>query len=53
MPRYYATLEACTLRLRPIIMTSFAHPGRELPLVLSQGQAAKCGERGAAVFAEC
>ena len=37
VPRREATLEACQLRLRPIIMTSFAFILGVVPLMLSQG----------------
>jgi multidrug efflux pump subunit AcrB len=35
--RYQATLEACKLRLRPIVMTSFAFILGVVPLVLAEG----------------
>ena len=41
MPRRQATLEACTLRLRPIVMTSLAFILGVLPLILSQGAGAE------------
>jgi multidrug efflux pump len=41
MPRRQATLEACTQRLRPIVMTSMAFVLGVLPLVLSQGAGAE------------
>jgi multidrug efflux pump len=41
MPRRQAALEACTLRLRPIVMTSMAFVLGVLPLVLSQGAGAE------------
>ena len=37
-PRYEATLDACQLRLRPIIMTSFAFILGVVPLMLSRGR---------------
>jgi hydrophobe/amphiphile efflux-1 (HAE1) family protein len=37
VPRYQATLEAVKLRLRPIIMTSFAFILGVVPLVISEG----------------
>jgi multidrug efflux pump len=37
MPRFEATLAACKLRLRPILMTSFAFILGVLPLVISTG----------------
>jgi len=51
MPRYDATLAACRLRLRPIMMTSFAFILGVLPLMISSG--AGCEMRrtlGTAVF---
>jgi len=51
MPRYEATLVACRLRLRPIMMTSFAFILGVLPLMISSG--AGCEMRrtlGTAVF---
>jgi multidrug efflux pump len=51
MPRYEATLAACRLRLRPIMMTSFAFILGVLPLMISSG--AGCEMRrtlGTAVF---
>ncbi len=36
-PRYEATVEACKLRLRPILMTSFAFILGVVPLVLAKG----------------
>ena len=41
IPRRQATLEACTQRLRPIVMTSMAFVLGVLPLVLSQGAGAE------------
>ncbi|MSR30853.1 MAG: efflux RND transporter permease subunit [Gemmataceae bacterium] len=47
-----ATLEACRLRLRPILMTSFAFILGVLPLVLAQGAGAEMRKAlGVAVFA--
>ena len=37
MPRREATLAACRLRLRPILMTSFAFIFGVVPLVLAEG----------------
>ncbi len=52
VPRYEATLEACRLRLRPIMMTSFAFILGVLPLVLSVGAGAEMRRTlGTAVFA--
>jgi len=34
VPSYYATLEACNLRLRPIIMTSCSRSSRRVTLML-------------------
>src|SRR5262249_23576154 len=52
MPRYEATLAACQLRLRPIIMTSFAFILGVVPLILSQGAGAEMRRTlGTAVFA--
>jgi multidrug efflux pump subunit AcrB len=49
--RYQATLEACKLRLRPIIMTSFAFILGVVPLVLSEGAGAEMRHTlGTAVF---
>jgi multidrug efflux pump len=51
MPRYEATLTACRLRLRPIMMTSFAFILGVLPLVLSSGAGAEMRRTlGTAVF---
>jgi multidrug efflux pump subunit AcrB len=50
--RYQATLEACQLRLRPIIMTSFAFILGVVPLVISEGAGAEMRRTlGTAVFA--
>jgi multidrug efflux pump len=52
MPRYEATLAACRLRLRPILMTSFAFILGVLPLVISSGAGAEMRRTlGTAVFA--
>ena len=51
VPRYQATLEACQLRLRPIMMTSFAFILGVVPLVLSDGAGAEMRRTlGTAVF---
>jgi multidrug efflux pump subunit AcrB len=51
VPRYEATLEACKLRLRPILMTSFAFIFGVVPLVLSEGAGAEMRRTlGTAVF---
>jgi len=51
LPRYEATLEACRLRLRPIMMTSFAFILGVLPLVISSGAGAEMRRTlGTAVF---
>ena len=44
---FEATLEACQLRLRPIIMTSFAFILGVVPLMLGQRAAPRCGGRWA------
>lgn len=50
--RYDATLEACRLRLRPIIMTSLAFIFGVVPLVLGEGAGAEMRRTlGTAVFA--
>ena len=50
--RFEATLQACKLRLRPIIMTSFAFILGVVPLILSQGAGAEMRQTlGIAVFA--
>jgi len=49
---YEATLDACRLRLRPIIMTSFAFIFGVVPLVLGEGAGAEMRRTlGTAVFA--
>jgi multidrug efflux pump len=51
MPRREATLEACRLRLRPIMMTSFAFIFGVIPLVAAQGAGAEMRRSlGTAVF---
>ncbi|MCI0465183.1 MAG: efflux RND transporter permease subunit [Gemmataceae bacterium] len=51
VPREQATLEACRLRLRPILMTSFAFIFGVIPLMLSQGAGAEMRRTlGVAVF---
>jgi hydrophobe/amphiphile efflux-1 (HAE1) family protein len=51
VPRYRATLEACQLRLRPIMMTSFAFILGVVPLVLAEGAGAEMRRTlGTAVF---
>ena len=51
VPRRQATLEACRLRLRPILMTSFAFILGVVPLVLAQGAGAEMRRTlGLAVF---
>jgi hydrophobe/amphiphile efflux-1 (HAE1) family protein len=50
-PRRDATLEACRLRLRPILMTSFAFILGVVPLVLAEGAGAEMRRTlGTAVF---
>jgi multidrug efflux pump len=50
--RRVATLQACQLRLRPIIMTSFAFVLGVVPLMLSEGAGAEMRQTlGTAVFA--
>jgi multidrug efflux pump subunit AcrB len=50
--RFQATLEACKLRLRPIVMTSFAFILGVVPLVLAEGAGAEMRRTlGTAVFA--
>ena len=52
VPPLQATLEACKLRLRPIIMTSFAFILGVVPLMISQGAGAEMRRTlGTAVFA--
>ena len=49
--RFTAAVEACKLRLRPILMTSFAFILGVLPLVISQGAGAEMRQAlGTAVF---
>jgi multidrug efflux pump subunit AcrB len=51
VPRFEATLEACQLRLRPIMMTSFAFILGVVPLVLAEGAGAEMRRTlGTAVF---
>jgi multidrug efflux pump subunit AcrB len=51
VPRYEATLQACALRLRPIIMTSFAFILGVVPLLLAEGAGAEMRRTlGTAVF---
>lgn len=51
VPVFEATLEACRLRLRPIIMTSFAFIFGVIPLVLGEGAGAEMRRTlGTAVF---
>ena len=51
IPRFEATLEACQLRLRPIMMTSFAFILGVVPLVLAEGAGAEMRRTlGIAVF---
>jgi multidrug efflux pump len=51
LPRREATLEACRLRLRPIMMTSFAFILGVLPLVVSRGAGSEMRRAlGTAVF---
>src|SRR5436309_13580072 len=51
LPRYEATLEACRLRLRPIVMTSFAFILGVVPLLAGHGAGAEMRRTlGTAVF---
>jgi multidrug efflux pump len=51
VPRRQATLEACRLRLRPILMTSFAFILGVVPLVIAEGAGAEMRRAlGLAVF---
>jgi multidrug efflux pump subunit AcrB len=51
VPRWQATLEACRLRLRPIVMTSFAFILGVVPLVIASGAGAEMRRSlGTAVF---
>ncbi|MBI3823317.1 MAG: efflux RND transporter permease subunit [Planctomycetes bacterium] len=51
VPRFEATLDACRLRLRPIVMTSFAFILGVLPLLVSEGAGAEMRRTlGMAVF---
>jgi hydrophobe/amphiphile efflux-1 (HAE1) family protein len=51
MPVWEATLEACRLRLRPILMTSFAFIFGVVPLVIAEGAGAEMRRSlGTAVF---
>ena len=50
-PRLEAVIEACRLRLRPILMTSFAFILGVLPLVISSGSGSEMRQAvGVAVF---
>jgi multidrug efflux pump subunit AcrB len=52
VPRFQATLAACKLRLRPIVMTSFAFILGVVPLVIAEGAGAEMRRTlGTAVFA--
>jgi multidrug efflux pump len=51
VPRHEATVEACRLRLRPILMTSFAFIFGVVPLVIAEGAGAEMRRSlGTAVF---
>lgn len=51
IPNFKATMEACRLRLRPILMTSFAFILGVVPLVIAQGAGAEMRQTlGTAVF---
>jgi multidrug efflux pump subunit AcrB len=51
VPRFEATLEACQLRLRPIMMTSFAFILGVVPLVIAEGAGSEMRRTlGTAVF---
>src|SRR5207247_4152603 len=51
VPRFQATLDACKLRLRPILMTSFAFILGVVPLMISVGAGAEMRRTlGVAVF---
>ncbi len=51
VPRHQATVEACRLRLRPILMTSFAFIFGVVPLVIAEGAGAEMRRSlGTAVF---
>jgi multidrug efflux pump len=51
VPRYDATIAACRLRLRPIMMTSFAFILGVVPLVISTGAGSEMRRTlGTAVF---
>jgi len=51
MPRHEATLQACKLRLRPILMTSFAFIFGVIPLIAGKGAGAEMRRTlGIAVF---
>ena len=45
-----AALEACRLRLRPIVMTSIAFIAGTIPLILGHGAGAVRGVTGITVF---
>jgi multidrug efflux pump len=51
VPRWQATLQACRLRLRPILMTSFAFIFGVIPLVIAEGAGSEMRRSlGTAVF---